>query len=422
MGASFLLARRLSLSSGGKHSSPAVLVAIASIALSVIVMMGAIAIVLGFKEEITRKVAGFNSHILLTPYTPTEFSAEGEASEQYPTDNVITLTPTLKKVISETEGVTDVALQASIPAIFKTSSEFKGIYLKSLTGKSLEEFIASAIIDGKIPDYSTDSDSIIISSNTASQLNLKAGDKINTYFISDRLRVRQLKVAAVFDSHFDAYDDNIGFGDLSLIQSMGNLSTSQGTNLTVSVDNIDNVAHIESQLTDNLIKGYTKGEIYKLYQSESVLKSGAAYFQWLRMLDMNVAVVLILMTIVACVTLCSGMLIMMADKIRIIALLNALGARRTRISRVFILLATRITVYGLLAGDIIGAVILWLQNKYRFIPLDPDSYYIDYVPVKLDIPSFILLNIAVIIIVFCVLALPAYFAAHKSPARILAAE
>lgn len=424
MGVSFFIARRLSLSSGGGHTSPAVRVAIAAVALSVVVMMGAIAIVIGFKEEITRKVAGFNPHIQLSAYNPTQFTEEGVTVKSDNYDNIVTLTPTLKSILNQTPGINDFALQASIPAILKTSDDFKGIYLKSLTGKSLTDFISSSLTQGSIPDYTSDStvNSIIISKNTADQLNLKAGDPIDTYFISDQLRVRPLRVAAIFDSHFDSYDDNFGFGSLSLIQNLGQLSSAKGTSVSLTVDNLDNVDDIATDLSGRLIKAYSDGEIYRLYLTESVSKTGASYFQWLDMLDMNVIVVLILMTIVSCVTLCSGMLILMADKSRFIALMNALGAHKSQISRVFLLLATKITIYGLVIGDAVSVLILYMQSKYHFLPLDPDSYYIDFVPVRLSLFSFITLNLCVLVIIFCSLYIPAHFASKKAPARILAAD
>ena len=92
MGATLFLARRLALSSGGKKSSPAVRVAIAAVALSLIVMMWAIAIVTGFKDEISRKVTGFNSHIVLTP----EQQDQADAATPY-----LTLTPTRSSILSD---------------------------------------------------------------------------------------------------------------------------------------------------------------------------------------------------------------------------------------------------------------------------------------------------------------------------------
>ncbi len=422
MGVTFFLARKLSLSSSGHRSTPAVKVAVIAVALSVVVMMGAIAIVLGFKNEITKKISGFNSHISLIPYISTRQSDEEYAMDS--DESIITLTPTLKEMILSTPGVKDVAVQVSIPTILKTSDDFKGVYMKSLAGESLLEFIDDSLIEGEIPDFTRDEsiNKIILSKSVADKLSLKRGSKIDTYFISDQLRVRKLEVAGIFDSHFDSYDDTFIYGSLQLIQSLAQLSKSQGTSLSVSVDNLDDVEKVADDLTDNLIKAYTQGKLFKLYQCETVRQSGAAYYNWLAMLDMNVIVVIILMIIVSCVTLCSGMLILMVDKLRFIALMQTLGATRKLIGNIFLLLATKIALIGLLAGDIIGLIVLLIQKHTHFLPLDPDSYYIDFVPVEISWFWILLLNIGVLVVIFSVLWIPSRFGIKKAPANILSAE
>lgn len=131
------LAKRLSLSSDSRHSSPAIKVAVTAVALSVAIMLAAIAIVLGFKREIRDKVIGFNSHITLY--------AIPAGSED---TNLITLTPTLKTILDSQDYITDYSLEASIPAILKTPDNFKGVYLKSMRGESLKKFLASNIEEG----------------------------------------------------------------------------------------------------------------------------------------------------------------------------------------------------------------------------------------------------------------------------------
>lgn len=419
MGVTLFIARKLSLSSQGHRSSPAVRVAVAAVALSVAVMMCAIAIVMGFKNEITRKVAGFNSHITLVAME----GPEGSVNDDWDS-GLVTLTPTLRRIILSSPGVADVEVQASMPAILKTRDDFKGVYLKSLSGASLRNFIRDAVMEGSMPDFGKEGseDKIMISRRVADKLKLKPGMKIDTYFILDHLMVRRLEVAGIFDSHFESYDDAFIYGSIGLIRQLAGLSPNQGTALSISVRDFNNVQDAAAGLSHNLVKAYSEGSIYRLYHTETVLQSGSAYFQWLDMLDMNVVVVIVLMTVVACVTLCSGMLIMMADKLRFIALMQALGASRRLIGRVFMLLALRIAVVGLLIGDTLGVAILLLQKHTHFLPLDPESYYIDFVPVEISRGAFLLLNAGVLLIIFGVLWLPARFGVRRAPAGTLAAE
>lgn len=224
MRVSLFMARRLSLASGRRKSSPAIKVSIAAVALSVGVMLASIAVVIGFKREIKDKVIGFNTHISL--YNP---------SLEEDSDNLVSLTPTLSAILRQEPYITDFSVELSIPAILKTPTDFKGIYLRSLNGTSTREFITRNLEEGEIPDYSREKNKnrIVISRTAARQLGLKAGDKIDTYFVSDELKARRLEVAGIYNSHFDQYDDVMTYGALSLVQGIGRLTPTQGTSIQI---------------------------------------------------------------------------------------------------------------------------------------------------------------------------------------------
>lgn len=413
MSYSFFLARKLSLASEGRKSSPAIRVAVTAVALSVAVMLAAIAIILGFKREIRDKVVGFNSHISLYAIPANQDD-----------DNLVTLTPTLKSILDSKDYITDYSLEASMPAILKTSDNFKGVYLKSSEGNAIKNFLSSNLIEGKLPDYSKEgnNEKIVISQKAADQLNLKSGDKIDTYFISDGIRVRRLEIAGIFNSHFDTYDDVLIYGALPLIQSLAALSSTQGTTVAIDVNDFDRLDEMAYNLTDTFNEALASGMIYRYYRVDTATNKGASYFRWLQLLDTNVAVILTLMTIVAAVTLISGMLIIILDKKSFIGLVRSLGATIKGVRRVFIFMAMRIAVLGLLIGNLLALVGLWAQDSWHIIPLDPDAYYIDFVPVELSWPAIVTLNIATLIIIYLCLILPSWFAAKISPAETMRYE
>lgn len=408
-----LLARRLSLSSSGRSSSPGVKVAVAAVALSVAVMIAAIAIVFGFKREIRDKVIGFNSHITLY-VTPLN---QGE-------DNLATLTPSLSALLDSMDFITGYELQTSMPAILKTPDNFKGVYLRSASGKAVTDFLSSNLAEGCIPDFSNpdNSQKIIISQIAANQLNLKAGDKINTYFITDAINVRNLEVAGIYNSHFDSYDDILIYGSLGLTQKLAGLSDKQGTAIAVTTDNFDNIEEYTYILQNRLVEALADGTVYRYYKVDNALNQGVGYFRWLSLLDMNVVVVLILMTFVACITLISGMLIIILDKKSFIGLIRSLGAPVKKVRRVFIYLAVKIAFYGLLIGNAVMLTLLYLQSRYHIIPLDPDSYYIDFVPVEMPWSALLILNVGVLVVIYVVLILPSWFVAKISPAETMRYE
>lgn len=411
MNISLFLAGRLSPNSGRNKGTPAVTVAVTAVALSVAVMLAAIAIVAGFKREITAKVAGFNSHI--------SFLAADD-SDQY----LVSLTPSLCQILDHTPFVSDYALAASVPAIFKTDNDFQGIYFKSIEGEEFRKFLQSNLTAGRIPEFSSDSNVnyVVISDITARRLGLKTGDRIDTYFITDDVRVRPLKIAGIFNSHFDQYDNVYAFGSLSLIQKIGGINRDEGTSIAIYTDNFRNIDVYSSQLQSEITEALASGLIYRNYRIDNAFHRGAGYFAWLDLLDTNVNVVMALMTFVTAVTLISALLIIILDRKRFIGLLRALGASVGTIRRVFILLAVKITIIGLLIGNTVMIILLWAQYRWHFISLNPESYYIDYVPVELSWQSFLILNVCVILIVWLVLILPSWFVAKISPAETLRYE
>lgn len=410
MNFALFIARRLSLAAGGRRSSPAVRVATVAVALSVAVMMASIAVVQGFKKEITDRVTGFNSHISVY--------AERLSDRD---DNIITLTPTLRSLLDTQPDIAGYSLQAMAPAVLKTADDFKGVYLKSLADSAMSAFIGTHIDEGSLPDFTDpeNADKTVISRIAARQLGLAVGDRIDTYFITDEVRVRRLEVAAIFNTHFDSYDNVLIYGALSLLQQIGGLDSTQGTSLQVTLHDFRNAGSATVSLRDSLLHAFADGRLYRHYYVDNALNQGAGYFRWLSLLDTNVIVIIVLMTVVACVTLVSGMLIIILDKKRFIGLMKALGCPDSKLRAVFIYLTLRVSLTGMAVGTLLMSVLLWIQHSAHIIPLDPESYYIDYVPVSIHWPEIVVLNLAAFIIAALVLLVPSSFVARISPTETM---
>ncbi|MDE7350154.1 MAG: FtsX-like permease family protein [Muribaculaceae bacterium] len=405
------LGRRLALGSGGRKASPGVRVATAAIALSVAVMIASIAIVLGFKREITDKVLGFTSHIVMT-VSPDE------------DDYIITLTPTLKKILDSQECIKDYSLQISIPTILKTPDDFKGVFLKTLEDKATRDFLKSNLISGSIPDYSQDSTrlDVVLSRMAADQMGLNQGDKVDCYFINDDVMVRRLKIAGIYDSHFDAYDDLMVYGSRSLSETFSGLKSNQGSSIIITTTDFNDLDEETASIQHALNDAISEGLIYKKYSLENAHVQGASYFHWLSMLDTNVIVVLTLMMIVGCVTLISGMLTIILDKKRFIGLIKSLGASNGKVRQIFIFLALRVAVVGMAIGNLLIIAMLLLQDRLHFFKLDASSYYIDFVPVQLDWTAFGLLNLGVIAVIYLTLIFPSRIISKISPSETMRGE
>lgn len=406
------LGRRLALGGDGRKASPGVKVAIAAIALSVAVMTASIAITLGFKREITDKVVGFTSHIIMT----IDDSDGG--------DNLVNLTPSLRRILDGLPCVADYSLQISLPAILKTPGDFKGVILKNLDDSETRRFIKSNLISGEVPDYSADSTAmhVVMSRIAASQLGLKQNDKVDCFFINSDVKVRRIKIAGIYDSHFDAYDNLMLYGSRKLSEAFCGFNANQGTSLLITTDDFRNIDESTVLLRDTLNHALAEGILFRQYNLENAHVGGASYFHWLRMLDTNVAVVLALMMIVGCVTLISGMLTIILDKKKFIGLMKALGTPNSKLRLVFVYLAMRVAIIGMAAGNILVLALLWLQDRFHFMRLDASSYYIDFVPVQLDWTAILVLNAGVLLVIFMSLLLPSRLISRISPSETLCAD
>lgn len=405
------LALRLSPGSNGRLS-PAVIAAIAAVALSVATMLAAIAISFGFKKEIRSKVVGFNSHLTV--------SLNQEVPQD---DNVVHVTPALISLIENEDFVEAIGAELTIPAVFKTQDDFKGVYIKGVNGGVDTTFLRRSLVAGTLPDFDSPlkNEEIIISRLAANKLGLKPGDKINSYFFLDELKARKLTVKGIFDSHFETYDDVYAYTPLPNMADVAGVGDRGATAVKIRTFDFDNIDYDAQRLQAVLDKGARDGIINQVLSVETVKRQGAGFFGWLQLLDMNVVVILVLMSIVATVTLISAMLIVILDRRPAIGLLKALGASSRTVRHAFLLLSLRVAIPGMIIGNAIMIPLLWLQSKYHLIPLDPDTYYLDFVPVDNVWLVYPILNAGVLIIAALTLVLPSAAVAKISPTQTMRA-
>lgn len=414
MNISLYIARKLSLNITGKKHSPAINVAIIGVALSLTVMLLSVSIVIGFKENIRSKVIGFNSHILLKPICNDDCK-----------DPVIHISEELKTLFDKTTFIRHWQGTTSLPAILKTDSQFKGIYLKGVDNNYDFSFLSDAIVDGEIPDFSS-SDSqkkIIISKRIADKLQLKVGDKINIYFVDPGVRIRPMYVACVFDTHFEDYDDYFLFCSISMANEICGLDQNQVRNIEIKTTDFDRVQEFSDILNSKLYQMASRpNSQIPTIETETVLHFGASYFSWLSLLDTNVIVILTLMIIVSCFTLISCMLILILERVKTIGVLKAIGSSNRQIREIFIWMALKIAIIGISIGNLLAIIIIYLQQTWHVIPLDPESYYINYVPMEFSFSWIISVNIIAAVLIWLSLILPSQMVAKIRPASTLRTE
>lgn len=419
MNAPLFISRRLSLrrGRGSGRRSPAVAIAVTGIALSIAVMIITLAIVPGFRDEVTRKVMGFDAQLTLQPVQPIG-TGDGDIIPAV-------CPPEFTALITDRYPGADVELAVKLPGILKTSDQFAGLVFQAFSGGAAHDFVAGNIIEGSMPDYAVDSlrYHIVISSHTARALQVGVGDRIDGYFFNnDNLRARRFTIAGIYDSRFDDFDRLVAYMSLTAARSLASLGPDEGT--AVQIRNLPDGEVRQARNVIGKLAGtaFADGILPQYPEVVDVYTQNPMYFNWLELLNTNVAVIICLMGCVGAATLISCLFIMILERVQLIGTLKALGATDGQVARVFLYMAERVVIRGILVGDVIGMAIILLQWRFRLIPLDPEAYYLSSVPVEFNWSGFIILNIAAALLSLVIMLLPAYTVSRISPARAMRFE
>jgi len=392
------IARRMSLDSERQQGSPSLTVALVGIVLAVVVMILSIAVVMGFKGEITGKIMHLDAHLRVT-------NAALGIDENYATVNGREVREAVTEDGDFAPMVESISLIADKSAILKTDDDFMGIIMRGVDEGYDYNYLEKKMIEGHLPGAgdTAGSNEIIISKTVADRLLLHAGDKVPTYFIDDKIKVRNLTVSGVFETDLEAFDNAYIVGPIGIVQGVNGWNGDTGTQVAINMRDtrdLDGAAYdLYSLLAENTVQHESKN----LFFVTSTHQNNLPFFAWLQMLDMNVIIILTLMMIVAAFTLISAMLMIVLERIRIIGNFKAMGATNGSIRRIFIYLTGKLILKALVVGNLIGIGLALLQKYGHIVRLDPTAYYMPYVPVSLSIPALLLLNVGIIIVSYITL-------------------
>ena len=392
------IARRLKLHGGQQKGSPSLTVALVGIVLAVVVMILSIAIVMGFKGEISGKIMHLDAHLRVS-------NAALGIDENYATVNGREVREAIVGDSAFATLVESVSLIADKSAILKTDSDFMGIIMRGVDSGYDWQYLQSRLIEGVLPDVSdtASSQQIAISKLVANRLKLRSGDKVLTYFIDNSIKVRNLTVSGVFETDLDAFDGAYIVGGIGIVQGVNGWNGDTGTQVAVNMSDTRNLENDGYQLYALLAQNTVQHESKNLFFVTTTHQNNVAFFAWLEMLNMNVAVILTLMMIVAAFTLISAMLMIVLERIRVIGNFKAMGATTGTIRRIFIYLTGKLILKALIIGNVIGIGLALLQKYAHIVRLDPASYYMPYVPIHLSIPALLMLNVGIIIVSYLTL-------------------
>ena len=406
MNPEFFIARRLIKRNTGNFSDPIIRIAIIAVALGLIVMILAIAIIIGFKHEISSKVIGFGGHIQVSNFD-NNYSYEVIPIEQ---------DPTLLRQLKDIPGVKHVQSFGNKPGIIKTENDIQGVVLKGI-GRDFDwDFFKEKMINGSILQLSDTaiSNDILISKKLASLLKLETGHDVRMYFIIDDLiRARRFTIKGIYETGLEDFDKMFVLCDIGQIQKLNSWESNQVAGFEILVNDLKNLDLVANEVYTFIPYDTNARTIKEIYPQ---------IFDWLKLQDMNVIIILTLMILVAIITMISALLILILERTNTIGLLKALGYKTWNIRKIFLIIASNIALKGIFWGNLIGLSLVFIQKYSGIIKLSQESYYVSVVPIQINFFHLLVLNLATLLITIMALVIPSVIISAISPVKAIRYE
>jgi lipoprotein-releasing system permease protein len=368
-------------------------------------MIIAVAVLIGFQAEIRNKVIGFSAHIQIdnfdanTSYESTPVSAE---QPFYPE-------------LEEVDGIRHIQVFALKAGIIKTEDQLHGIVFKGI-GKDFDwGFFQTHLIEGSPVSVSgrDASGDLLISGTISRKMKLKTGDEVRMYFLTGseaQPRGRKFTVSGVYETGLEEFDEAFVIGDIRHIQSLNNWDSTMVSGFEVFIDDFNSLEEMGDLVYQSI--GFD-------LNAETVTDAYPQIFDWLRLMDINVVIILVLMILVSGITIISTLLIMILERTNMIGILKALGIRDQDLRKLFLYLTAWIIAKGLFWGNIFGIGIGLFQHYTEIIPLDEESYYISFVPVSLKLSHILMINGATFLLCLIMVLIPGYIIGKITPVRAI---
>ncbi len=393
-------------------SKPAIRIATLGVAVGVAIMLLSTGVVLAFQSEIRNKVLGFGSHIQVINY-------DSQNSEQY--KPIVFNTETFS-LLDSVPGAQTISPFCIKPGMLKTDNTFRGVMFKGVGERYDYSFFRKHLVEGEItsfPDTSA-TGKLIISQSLSKQMSLKVGTDVYAYFFEDKVKARKFKVSAIYCTNLTDFDNKLVFTDVSTVQRLLGFDTYQYSGAEIWLNDFTQLPEASSYIINNVNR--TQDPYGAYYTSMSIYEMYPQIFAWLQLLNLDVWVILILMVCVAGVTMISGLLIIILERTNFIGILKALGASNARMRHIFLYFSFFVILRGLIYGNVLAFAIIFIQQQWHLIHLDPSVYYVEAVPVTINWLYFAIINVATLLICVLALVIPSYLISNIHPAKSIRFE
>jgi lipoprotein-releasing system permease protein len=390
-------------------SSPIIKIAIIAIALGIIIMMIAVATSIGLKHKIRDKLSGFNGHIQITNF-------DNNNSEE--TINPVSIRQDFYPEFTTVSEIKNVQVYATKGGIIRTETDFEGIIFKGVANDYNWSFFSEYLVEGVVPNYNDDvSFDVLISEIIADRLKIKLGDEFNILFVKDDPNmapwIRVVNTVGIYNSGFQDFDENFVIADIRHIQKMNKWSEDEVGGFEVFITDFDDI-----ELKSKQVYEHTASTL----NSQSIIEKYASLFEWISLFDNNVFLIIVIMILVAGINMITALLVLILERTQMIGILKSMGSRNVSIRKVFLYNAGYLILKGLFWGNLIGLIILFVQKYFGVLSLNPETYYVNKVPVYIDFGYSILLNVGTLMLCLLILILPTIIISKISPVKSIKFE
>lgn len=384
MDASLFIGRRLRFK--GK-------IVMACVAVSFLIMIIAVSVSSGFRNEIRKGISSIAGDVQLTR-PDMDYMEEGSP---------IGASPSYLSLIEDLP-----CTEAVIPAVYRAGIVKDG------------EDIYGVVVKGR-PTRVSDSLALAVSvpESFAEKAGISVGDRMLTYFVGEKMQVRQFNVAEVYESGVDPDGKFIIYADIEDMRRLNGWTSDQASLLEVLLkpDFKTEKGMKESASQIGFIMNAYEREDDDTLIATSAISKYPQIFGWLSLIDFNVFFILLLMTIVAGFNMISGLLIMLFENISTIGLLKSLGMTDMSISRVFLSSSAVLVLKGMALGNAIAILFCIIQGTTHLLRLNPENYFVSYVPVHLDFGMILIADLAAMALIMILLMIPSLFISKVDPAQ-----
>ena len=384
-------------------SSPIIKISVSSIVIGIVMMIISISSSVGLQNTIQTKVSSFFGHISIS-----NFENNSSLSSLKPIKIDLK-----KEVLMKNPKISNIQYVAYKSGLIINKKSFEGVIFKGISSNFDWSVFSNYIIYGNVINTTNEiTNDVIISEYLSKKLSLEVNQKFKTTFFKSNSILapneRIFRVVGIYKSGFNEFDEVYFIGDIRHIQKMNKWQMDEIGSIEVIIENFDEIDNVTQQLYD---------ETSSVLNVLSIKERFPEIFNWIALFDINVLLIIIIMILVGGINMITALLVTVLEKASLIGVLKTLGSSNNSIRSIFLINGTYLIGLGMIIGNLISILIIFLQNKTGLINLDPETYYVSELLFDFNFSSILFLNIGVLVLCFLMLILPSLVITKINPSE-----